>query len=152
MKSVYVNEPKNKDYKFYLKILKMYADEYGKDAPVNSIPPIQLSQGITLGEAINEIQNKVVYDGYVVFNMRVRLAYYDENNCHIKDVYDEFWTTFGKIRDYNSENKLYSVYYSNRGLAYIKVNDIIAVDDEAVKLAEDTWNYDNWDWEEEIEA
>ena len=63
--------PREEDYEFFYRILRQYADHYGKDTQIVDLPAMTLIASNTIEDSIKAIRKKLIFDGWVIFKIPV---------------------------------------------------------------------------------
>lgn len=89
--------PREEDYEFFYRILRQYADHYGKDAKIADLPAMTLIASNTIEDSIKAIRKKLVFDGWIIFKMPVLFGHVTPNGDIIDVEQEESWITAGKV-------------------------------------------------------
>lgn len=140
--------PREEDYEFFYRILRQYADHYGKDAKIADLPAMTLVANDTIEDSIKAIRKKLVFDGWVIFRMPVLRGHVTPNGYILNVEDEESWITVGRVNSLDTTQLMDGtiVYHAQIGKEQILdvAEDDILYFGEDVKehlKTDDIWNF-----------
>lgn len=141
--------PREKDYEFFYRILRQYADHYGKDTQIVDLPAMTLIASNTIEDSIKAIRKKLVFDGWVIFKMPVLHGHVTPNGYILDVENEESWITIGKVKgsDATQASDGTAIYHAQIG----EEQTLDVADDDILYFGEDVQEYlktnDIWNFE-----
>lgn len=141
--------PREEDYEFFYRILRQYADHYGKNAKIADLPAMTLIASDTIEDSIKVIRKKLVFDGWVIFRMPVLHGHVTPNGYILDVENEESWITIGKVKgsDAIQTSDGTAIYHAQIG----KDQTLDVADDDILYFGEDVQEYlktnDIWNFE-----
>ncbi len=140
--------PREEDYEFFYRILRQYADHYGKDAKIADLPAMTLVASDTIEDSIKVIRKKLVFDGWVIFRMPVLRGHVTPNG-YIIDVEDEeSWITVGRVNSLDTAQLMegtivYHAQIEKEQIVDVAEDDILYFGEDVKEhlKTDDIWNF-----------
>ena len=145
--------PREEDYEFFYRILRQYADHYGKDAKIADLPAMTLIASDTIENSIKAIRKKLVFDGWVIFRMPVLRGHVTPNGYILNIEDEESWITVGRVNSLDTTQLMDGtiVYHAQIGkeqILDVADDDILYFGEDAKEhlKTDDIWNSEFY-WE-----
>lgn len=131
--------PREEDYEFFYRILRQYADHYGRDAKIVDLPAMTLIASNTIEDSVKAIRKKLIFDGWVIFKMPVLHGHVTPNGYILDVENEESWITIGKVKgsDAIQTSDGTAIYHAQIG----KEQTLDVVDDDILYFGEDVKEY-----------
>ena len=145
--------PREEDYEFFYRILRQYADHYGKGAKIADLPAMTLIASDTIENSIKAIRKKLVFDGWVIFRMPVLRGHVTPNGYILNIEDEESWITVGRVNSLDTTQLMDGtiVYHAQIGkeqILDVADDDILYFGEDAKEhlKTDDIWNSEFY-WE-----
>lgn len=131
--------PREEDYEFFYRILRQYADHYGRDAKIVDLPAMTLIASNTIEDSIKAIRKKLIFDGWVIFKMPVLHGHVTPNGYILDIENEESWITIGKVKgsDATQASDGTAIYHAQIG----KEQTLDVAEDDILYFGEDVKEY-----------
>ena len=140
--------PREEDYEFFYRILRQYADHYGKDAKIADLPAMTLIANDTIEDSMKVIRKKLVFDGWVIFRMPVLRGHVTPNGYILNVEDEESWITVGRVNSLDTTQLMDGtiVYHTQIGkeqILDVAEDDILYFGEDAKEhlKTDDIWNF-----------